>query len=78
MAKERRGGDPRSDEERLREHFGADWQKHAVSELPPRRTGLRTGRAAGTTTSSWWKGPVLGGGIGALLGLIIGSIAGRD
>ena len=37
----RRYGHPRSDIERLQRHFGKDWTRHDVSELPPRGTGLR-------------------------------------
>ena len=29
-------GRPRSDRERLKRHFGKNWRKHSVSELPPR------------------------------------------
>lgn len=47
MAKERGQGDPRTDEERLKEHFGPDWQNHDVTELPERGSGLERGRAAG-------------------------------
>jgi len=37
----RRGGKPRTDKERLKRHFGKDWKKHKVSELPKRGTGLK-------------------------------------
>jgi len=33
-------GKPKTDEERLKEHFGADWKNHTVDELPPHGTGL--------------------------------------
>jgi len=30
-------GTPKTDEERLKEHFGSDWRNHTVDELPPRQ-----------------------------------------
>jgi len=35
----RRNGRPRSDQERLKRHFGRDWRKHSTKDLPPRGTG---------------------------------------
>ena len=32
---------PLTNTERLKRHFGKDWRKHKVSELPPRGTGRR-------------------------------------
>ena len=43
------GGIPKSDIERLKQHFGLDWRKHDISELPPRGTGLQRHR----NTPSW-------------------------
>lgn len=37
----RRKGNPRSDTERLKRHFGKNWKKHKISDLPKRGTGLR-------------------------------------
>ena len=37
----RRAGNLRSNEERLKRHFGKNWKKHKVSELPKRGTGLK-------------------------------------
>ena len=37
----RRNGRPRTNIERLKRHFGKNWRKHKVSELPPRGTGRR-------------------------------------
>jgi len=34
--KNRRYGKPKTDIERLKTHFGKDWKKHKISELPPR------------------------------------------
>ena len=36
-----RGGRRINDTQRLKRHFGKDWKKHKVSELPPRGTGRR-------------------------------------
>ena len=33
-------GTPRTDEERLRRHFGADWKKKKITDLPKRGSGL--------------------------------------
>lgn len=32
---------PKTNIERLKNHFGKNWKKHKVSELPPRGTGRR-------------------------------------
>lgn len=37
----KRLGDPKTDVERLKEHFGDDWKGHDVSELPERGEGLK-------------------------------------
>ena len=34
-------GKPRSNTERLKRHFGANWKKHKVSELPKRGAGRK-------------------------------------
>lgn len=39
-----RRGKPKTDEERLRQHFGADWRKHSAKELPKRGAGLKRKR----------------------------------
>jgi len=39
-----RKGRPLSNSERLKRHFGSDWKKHKVSELPPRGTGRKGSR----------------------------------
>ena len=36
-----RSGKPRSNTERLKRHFGKNWKKHKISELPKRGTGRR-------------------------------------
>ena len=36
-----RRGKPLSDIERLKRHFGKNWKKHKISELPKRGTGRR-------------------------------------
>ena len=43
MAKSRfpETGEPRSDIERLKEHFGEDWEEHSIEELPERGTGRK-------------------------------------
>ena len=35
----RRNGTPRTNTERLKNHFGSDWKKHKASELPRRGSG---------------------------------------
>jgi len=37
----RRNGKPRTNIERLKNHFGSAWRKHKVSELPPRGSRQR-------------------------------------
>jgi len=37
----RRNGKPRTDAERLKNHFGTAWKKHKISELPKRGSGRR-------------------------------------
>ncbi len=37
----RRLGRPKTDIERLKSHFGKNWRKHKISELPKRGTGRR-------------------------------------
>ena len=39
-----RRGRPLTDLQRLKRHFGKDWKKHKVSELPKRGTGRRRRR----------------------------------
>lgn len=52
-----RRGRPKSNEERLKAHFGANWREHKVSELPARGSGLR--RRKSKKGMSWsekgWK-----------------------
>ena len=40
-AGQRRGGKPRTDQERLQRHFGKNAGKHTVKDLPKRGTGLK-------------------------------------
>ena len=54
----RRYGIPRTDEERLKEHFGSDWRNHSISELPER--GSRLGqRTVIKGPLGFWKFPFL-------------------
>ena len=36
-----RRGKPLTDTQRLKRHFGKNWRKHSISELPKRGTGRR-------------------------------------
>lgn len=40
----RRQGLSRTNNERLKRHFGSSWRKHKISELPPRGSGLPRSR----------------------------------
>lgn len=73
MAKERGRGIPRTDEERLKEHFGPDWQRHNTSELPKRGEGLERGRAAGliATEGGSMMNTILLLGAGVAIGYLI-------
>lgn len=42
-AGERRLGNPRTDNERLKRHFGKNSKNHSTKDLPPRGTGLKNG-----------------------------------
>ena len=75
MAKERMFGTPRTDVERVMAHYNIsreeaqEWLSvHPASELlPPRGTGLKTGRDAGVSEVS--ESPGSGLGVLALIGL---------
>lgn len=38
-----RGGKPLTNTQRLKRHFGKNWRKHKVSELPKRGAGRKRG-----------------------------------
>ena len=40
-AKPKQTGTPRTNTERLKNHFGSNWKKHSTSELPKRGTGRK-------------------------------------